>query len=165
MALQRCNLSAVPGAKAEGGRFLTAHLPCNSIKQPSDLARCEKTFVAGCHDCDLTGCPRAQHIRGRRAAKPRQLAAGVRAKPALGTSWFSFRGGMQLNDRRARTRRIRTLRSSLTTVPVQAVEASEVTTSHGKSAPLGHIIPRANTVCAMVPTVNSFMGGHERESI
>ncbi len=82
-ALQRCNLSAVPGAKTEGGRSLTAHLPCNSIKQPSDLALCEKTFVARCHDCDLTGCLHAQHIRVRRAAKPRLLASGVRAKPAL----------------------------------------------------------------------------------
>ena len=85
-ALQRCNLSAVPGAKTEGGRSLTAHLPCDSIKQPSDLASCEKTFVAGCHDCDLTGCPHAQHIRVWRAAKPQLLASGVRAKPALSTN-------------------------------------------------------------------------------
>ncbi len=62
-ALQRCHLSAVPGAKTEGGRSSTAHLPAHSIRQPSGLAQCEKTFVAGCHDCDSTGCPRAQHIR------------------------------------------------------------------------------------------------------
>ncbi len=82
-ALQRCNLTAVPGAGTEGGRSSTVHLPAHSIRQPSGLAQCDKTFVAGCHDCDSTGCPRAQHIRVRRAAKPRRLASGVRAKPAL----------------------------------------------------------------------------------
>ncbi len=41
-ALQRCNLSAVPGAKTEGGRSSTAHLPFISQIQPSDLAQREK---------------------------------------------------------------------------------------------------------------------------
>jgi hypothetical protein len=82
-ALQRCNLSAVPGAKTEGGRSLTAHLPSTLIKSPSDLAPGEKTFVAGCHDCDSTGCPHAQQISVMKAAKPRTRTSGLRAKPAL----------------------------------------------------------------------------------
>ncbi len=91
-ALQRCTLSAVPGARTEGGRSSTVHLPAHSIRQPSGLARCDKTFVAGCHDCDSTGCPRAQHIRVRRAAaKPRPLASGVRAKRALSTGFSRSR--------------------------------------------------------------------------
>ena len=41
-AQQRCNLSAVPGAKTEGGRSTTAHLLSISAIQPSILASCAK---------------------------------------------------------------------------------------------------------------------------
>jgi hypothetical protein len=85
-ALQRCNLSAVPGARCSD-RFGPK---AGGLRSPTFLANrqnslwiwhdAKKSFVAGRHDCDLTGCPHAQQICVRRAAKPR-LPIGGAGKP------------------------------------------------------------------------------------
>lgn len=49
-ALLRCNLNAVPGARTEGRRSSTAHLPSNSTKTARDFGTMRSTFVARCHD-------------------------------------------------------------------------------------------------------------------